>query len=89
MLSHSCSCFQNSDEVCVNCQLLWWLWCVDAVNETESSTLEFCIVPFGMLVIALTHRLQPQVSVLSARMNASCAAFSTACVSWMIRSNSD
>ena len=39
-------------------------------DETESSVLEFCIIPFGILV-----------SVLSAMMNASCAAFSTACVS--------
>ena len=33
---------------------------------------KFCIVPFSMLVFALTQWLQPQDSVLSARMNASC-----------------
>ena len=56
--------------------------CVDVVRETESSILGFCIMPFSMLVIALTLWLQPQVSVLSARMDASCSSFSTACVSW-------
>ena len=35
------------------------------------------------------HWLQPQNSVLSARMNASCAASSAACVSLMIHSDSD
>ena len=33
-------------------------------HETESSILGFCIIPFGMLVIALTLWLQPQISVL-------------------------
>ena len=35
------------------------------------------------------HWLQPQTSFLSARMNASCAASSAACVSLMIHSDSD